>query len=63
MSSNTFIALALLENDDFALLLATESKRLEKSDPIIFNFQSIEPERCKVNFRFEKNDIPRFFLP
>ncbi len=58
--NSKFLKLAILCNDDFGLLLATEEFRRKK---IIvsskFNFEQHDSSRCKLDFRFEKVDLLR----
>jgi len=54
-----FLKFALLANDDSALMLAAISKANKKRTRSRFNFDHYDESKCKVHFRFEKQDIVR----
>ena len=57
--SKTFLNLGVLFDDDLAFLFAAEAKRLEKFFVRRFNFNDLDPSRCRADFRFEKFDVER----
>lgn len=57
---STFLKLALLTDDPFALLLAAEQARQQRMDcRPKFNFDDYEAPRFSTDFRFTKSEIRR----